>query len=123
MKRITRTRRLSTEEAAKYNTIREQVAQELPDLIARHESKSAMSADPTEDTRRALVAEINHEPGSREDLESKHGQVWDTDQLTNDFDVKGFMAPVVVVTRKADGVVGSLYFQANPRYYFGFQAD
>ena len=36
MKRITRNRRLTPEEAAKYKVIREQVADELPDLIARH---------------------------------------------------------------------------------------
>jgi hypothetical protein len=41
MKRITRTRRLTLEEAAKYKTIREQVAGELPDLIARHHERMA----------------------------------------------------------------------------------
>ena len=32
--------------------------------------------DETETIRRQMVAEINAEPGSRADLESKHGQVW-----------------------------------------------
>jgi DNA-binding XRE family transcriptional regulator len=41
MKRIIRERRLTAEEAAKYRTIREQVASELPDLIARHQTRSA----------------------------------------------------------------------------------
>jgi DNA-binding Xre family transcriptional regulator len=41
MKRIIRNRRLTSEEAAKYNAIREQVAQELPDLIARHHDRVA----------------------------------------------------------------------------------
>ena len=41
MKRITRNRRLTAEEAAKYKAIREQVAQELPDLIARHHARMA----------------------------------------------------------------------------------
>lgn len=36
MKRIVRNQRLTPEEVAKYNKIRDQVAQELPDLIARH---------------------------------------------------------------------------------------
>ena len=36
MKRIIRDRRLTPEEAAKYKAIRAQVADELPDLIARH---------------------------------------------------------------------------------------
>jgi DNA-binding XRE family transcriptional regulator len=39
MKRITRDHRLTPEEAAKYNEIREQVTQELPDLIARHHER------------------------------------------------------------------------------------
>ena len=36
MKRITRTRRLTPAEAARYKAIRRQIAGELPDLIARH---------------------------------------------------------------------------------------
>jgi ribosome-binding protein aMBF1 (putative translation factor) len=39
MKRIDRNRRLTAEEAAKYKTIREQVAKELPELIARHHER------------------------------------------------------------------------------------
>lgn len=41
MKRITRKRRLTPEEAAKYKAIREQVAAELPELIARHHERMA----------------------------------------------------------------------------------
>ena len=43
MKRITRDRRLTAEEAAKYKAVREQVAEELPDLIARHHERMAAS--------------------------------------------------------------------------------
>ena len=77
--------------------------------------------DPTETIRRQEVAEINAEPGSREALEEKHGEVWDTDQLRRDFEVTGFMAPLVVVRRKSDGAMGSLEFQHDPRLYFNFQ--
>ncbi len=77
--------------------------------------------DPTETTRRQMLVEINAEPGSREYLEAKHGQVWTTSELSRDFDVLGFMAPLVVVRRKSDGVKGSLMFQASPRFYFGFE--
>ena len=52
------------------------------------------------DIRRQQVAEINADPGSREALEAKHGQVWDTKELGVDFDVLGFMAPYVVVRRR-----------------------
>jgi len=76
--------------------------------------------DVTEDIRRAMVAEINADPGSREALEAIHGQVWNTEELDRDFTVDGFMAPLVVVRRKSDGAKGSLYFQHAPRFYFGF---
>ena len=68
--------------------------------------KGTRMTDPTESIRKEMVAEINAEPGSREYLEAKHGQVWDTGQLSDDFDVIGFMAPVVVVIRKSDGQKG-----------------
>ena len=77
-------------------------------------------SDQTEATRRAMVAAVNFEPGSREALEAIHGQVWDTGQLTQDFTVSGFGAPFVVVTRNSDGAKGSLMFQHHPRFYFGF---
>lgn len=41
MKRITRDRRLTPEEAAKYDKIREQVSGELPELVARHHERMA----------------------------------------------------------------------------------
>ena len=77
--------------------------------------------DPTEPIRRERLAEINAEPGSKEALESQYGKVWTTSELADDFEVIGFMAPLVVVRRKSDGVKGSLEFQHNPRYYFNFQ--
>ena len=77
--------------------------------------------DPTESIRREMLAEINAAPGSREYLEAKHGQVWDTEQLQEDFEVLGFAAPLVVVRRRSDGVRGSLMFQGSPRFYFGFE--
>ena len=77
--------------------------------------------DPTESTRREMLMQINVEPGSREYLEAKHGQVWDTSELSRDFEVIGFAAPLVVVRRKSDGVKGSLMFQHHPRFYFGWE--
>ncbi len=78
-------------------------------------------SDPTEDIRKQMLAEINAAPGSREYLEAIHGDVCDTQQLSIKFEVLGFMAPIVVVRRKSDGVKGSLMFQASPRFYFGFE--
>ena len=79
--------------------------------------------DPTEAIRRERLAEINAVPGSREALQANHGQVWDTRQLAQDFEVIGFLAPLVVVRRKADGVKGSLEFQHSPRLFWGFVED
>ncbi len=79
--------------------------------------------DPTEAVRRERLVEINAAPGSRESLAGRHGQVWDTQELAQDFEVIGFLAPLVVVRRKADGVKGSLEFQHMPRFYFNFAPD
>ncbi len=67
------------------------------------------------------MVEIAAEMGSREHLEARYGEVWDTAELTKDFVVIGFAAPLVVVRRKADGVKGSLEFQPHPRLYFHFE--
>jgi hypothetical protein len=79
--------------------------------------------DETEPIRRKRLAEINTEPGSRVSLEAEYGQVWTTTELSEDFEVLGFLAPYVVVRRKRDGVKGSLEFQHQPRFYFNFEAD
>ena len=79
--------------------------------------------DPTENIRREMVAEINAAPGSREALEAQYGKVWNTFEMSEDFEVTGFLAPFVVVRRKSDGKKGSLTFQHSPRFYFSFQED
>ena len=76
--------------------------------------------DNTEDIRKELIEETNKKPTEREELERVHGQVWDTKQLQEDFEVRGFLAPFVTVRRRADGKEGSLMFQHKPRYYFDF---
>ena len=78
--------------------------------------------DETEPIRRQRLAEINAEPGSREALEAQYGKVWTTDELAEEFQVIGFMAPLCVVKRHADGVKGSVEFQHNPRMYFNLPA-
>jgi hypothetical protein len=77
--------------------------------------------DPTEPIRRERLVEINSEPGTREALEAQYGKVWTTDELAEDFEVIGFMAPFCVVRRRSDGVKGSLEFQHQPRLYFTFK--
>jgi hypothetical protein len=53
-------------------------------------------------------------------LEGEHGQVWDTQELCRDFEVRSFLAPYVSVVRRSDGVRGLLRFQHLPRFYWGF---
>ncbi len=85
--------------------------------------------DDTEGVRRERLAAINcavqsdDQEVERKRFEAQHGQVWDTAQLSQDFDVLGFVAPYVVVRRKSDGRKGSLEFQHSPRFYFNFVLD
>lgn len=77
-------------------------------------------SDHTEPIRRERLAEINAEPANRASLEQQYGQVWDADELKDEFEVLGFAAPLAVVRRREDGVKGSLEFQHSPRFYFNF---
>lgn len=77
--------------------------------------------DETEGIRRAMVGILNERKSDRQVLEERYGQVWDTQELQQDFTVEAFFAPLIIVTRKRDGVRGSLMFQDYPRYYFQFQ--
>ena len=78
-------------------------------------------SDPTENIRREMVAYINSNAAERAALEERYGQVWDSDEIREDFDVIGFAAPMMIVSRKSDGKQGSLVFQHSPRFYWGFQ--
>jgi hypothetical protein len=78
--------------------------------------------DTTENVRREMQAELNAAAHpERAATEAQYGQCWTVDELTRDFEVIGFAAPLVVVRRKADGVKGSLMFQHSPRLYFRFE--
>jgi hypothetical protein len=76
--------------------------------------------DRTEAYRQAEVARLNREAGTRAELEERYGQVFDTSELTELFEVYSFAAPYIFVRRKADGVEGTLEFQHMPRFYFNF---
>ena len=84
--------------------------------------------DPTENMRREMINEINSQVTSDETLErmrleATHGKgnVWNTHELQERFEVRGFLAPFCSVTEKATGKQGLVMFQHNPRFYFGFQ--
>ena len=76
--------------------------------------------DDTEMLRRQRIAEINSDDLTKTALEAKYGRVWSTDEMVEEFEAIGFMAPYVVVRRRSDGVKGSLEFSHSPRYYFSF---
>lgn len=84
--------------------------------------------DPTENIRRNLVDSIHNQVKSndkdqeRKRLEEQYGRVWDTTELTPDFEVLGFMAPFVVVRNRETGEKGTLLFQHHPRFYFCWKA-
>jgi hypothetical protein len=79
--------------------------------------------DETEALRRARVDELHEEATNRNELEARYGKVWNTTQLRADFEVIGFMAPLVVVRERATRKLGSLEFQAHPRFYFSWKED
>lgn len=54
------------------------------------------------------------------DLTADQGQTWTTAELRRDFEVTGFAAPFVFVTRRSDGQKGSLELTCSPHVYFGW---
>ena len=75
--------------------------------------------DPTEAARRRMV----ETDAPARDLAKTTGQTWNTEELRRDFDVLGFLAPFVLVRRKADGKTGALEFTHHPRVYFDWTED
>ena len=76
--------------------------------------------DNTEQARRALLPEMPAELLARV---QQGEQVWSARELSQEFEVLGFMAPFVVVRRRSDGKRGTLMFTHEPRYYFGWQEE
>jgi hypothetical protein len=77
-------------------------------------------SDPTEATRRKLIAEGAPADDLAEAVAAE-APTWTTEELTRDFEVIGFAAPFVVVRRRSDGVKGTLEFTHSPRVYFNFE--
>ena len=82
-----------------------------------------LAEEEVEAIRRYRALELNSRPGTRPELEARHGRVWGPDDLRCEFEVVGFAAPYVVVRRRSDATLGSLEFQHQPRFYFNFEAD
>ena len=78
-----------------------------------------MPEDPTEYARRNLALAIN-QAAPPEDLPQPQ---WTSATLREEFEVHAFLAPFVIVTRKASGEKGTLLFQHHPRVYFSWTPD
>ena len=72
MKRIIRQQRLTVEEAAKYQAIREQVEKEMPELLARHYERIA-ALDKVEDVVKQLRAAREQKGMSLIDVSQRTG--------------------------------------------------
>lgn len=85
--------------------------------------------DQTENIRKEIITEVNSQITSenpeieRKRLAEKYGQVWNTAEVANDFEIEGFMAPFIIAKNKKTGKRGSLMFQHCPRFYFCWQED
>ena len=79
-----------------------------------------MSISDTDSVRDAMTREINARAVDRAELEEREGRVWDTQELQDEFEVVGFLAPAVMVNRRSDGAQGTMTFQHRPRFYWGF---
>lgn len=76
--------------------------------------------DTTVEARKRLLPTM---PQEALDAIERGEQIWSTDEMREEFEVVGFLAPFVVVKRRSDGATGSLTFTHNPRCYFGWQPD
>ena len=96
---------------------------------AEHEVVTVFS-DPKEAARasrmdmdvelKMLQAWINRHPRSREEIAGVSIDVWDPGELNTRFEILGFKSPFAIVREHATGEQGSVLFQHEPRYYFGF---
>jgi hypothetical protein len=65
------------------------------------------------------------EAAARAEFAERYGDdnVWTTDELTSEFEVTSFLAPIVFVQHLETGIKGTLSFQHSPRVYFDFRPD
>jgi hypothetical protein len=70
---------------------------------------------------KTLEEEPSEQEAERKRLQKIHGDVWNLQEVQESFTIHGFGAPFVAVTRKSDGIKGSLEFQHMPRFYFNFK--
>ena len=57
-------------------------------------------------------------PDVHQAIQEDEGKCWTTDELQDEFEVLGFMAPFVVAIRRETKEKGSLLFVHAPRVYY-----
>ena len=60
---------------------------------------------------------------TREELMEHYDEVLDTNEATEKYEFRSFLAPFAFVTERKTGVKGTVQFQDRPRFYFGFKED
>lgn len=71
-----------------------------------------------------LSGKRDHEKGIRAcKLRDKYGKskVWTLPKLKTLFTIHAIIPPLMVVTRKSDGMLGTVLYQLNPLFVFDFQ--
>ncbi len=58
-------------------------------------------------------------------LERVHGKhnVWNTDEVTKEFEIDSFLAPFVFAHKRSNNKKGVLVFQHSPRFYYSWIED
>jgi hypothetical protein len=77
-------------------------------------------ADENEHDLVDLVRQVMLAAGQPERDLAEAKERWTTEEVQRDFEVHSFLAPFVIVTRRSDGMKGSLEFTHHPRFYFNF---
>lgn len=71
------------------------------------------------ETKEQVLEELKVKyPDIHQAIQDDGGECWTTDELQEEFDVLGFMAPACVAIRRETNEKGSLLFVHAPRVYF-----
>ena len=70
-----------------------------------------------------LERQLNSAPKNRSELLETEAEVWDSDEVRGEFEITGFKSPFALARHLGSGQRGTLLFQDDPRYYFGWSPD
>ncbi len=71
------------------------------------------------DTKEQVLEELKVKyPEIHQAIQDDGGECWTTDELQEDFEVLGFMAPACIVRKRETKEKGTVLFVHAPRVYF-----